>query len=98
MPAIVVASTPFLGMSDDQSVVFIIQTMIRGQAGFKYLSQGLIILLALNQSQLSQQPPGVAVNHEYRALKRVEQDIVGSFGTDAVDRQQRPPEPGGIPL
>ena len=98
MPAMVIVSAFFLGVPDDQRVVLIIQTMVRRQTGFKHTSQDFIILAALNQSQLPQQPPGVAVDHEYRSLKRVEQDIVSRFGSDAVDRQQLPPEPGGIPL
>src|SRR3989344_80090 len=69
-------------------MVFVEKPDIRIERILENMPQGFIVLRASNQTKTRKYTPCVGVNDKYRAVKDIEQDIVGGFGADAMHGEE----------
>ena len=84
-------------MADDQGVIFVEDIGIVPERLFESGPQGLVVLIPRHQAQSAEDPAGVGIDDEHRATEGIEKNVIGRFGSDAVQADERIPQPPGRP-
>ena len=84
----ILRSAVVLAGVNDQGVEFIVQRRVGGKVALEEMAEVFVTAVRFAQAMTFEQAPRVGVNDEDRMVAGVEQDGVGGFRPDAVDREQ----------